>query len=345
MKKLFTFLAATFVITTLHAKIVYLNNNLESPIISENVFINWSDAYAAVSDGDTIYVTGSNINYGDVTIDKPLTLIGPGYYLDQKMETQINKRPANFGGIILASGSNNSKIVGIVCPSGGSYEGIFLDDGIDNITIESCFIPRIDIEDDDGTVYNNIQIKKCYIWRAGLQSGTGSYDNGICTNLVFSNNLVVGTMRVPGGSDGVIIHNLFMDNNLYFGSDSNLEISNNIYLNEDEDDFTIQPLPDVSVHHNVSLTGAFGNENDNFSAPQSTLFISGSDVPDTDAQYQLSENSPAKGAGTDGTDIGPFGGPDPYRLSGLPNLPNIYELSTGGFVSGDEMSVQIKIKQ
>jgi hypothetical protein len=59
----------------------------------------------------------------------------------------------------------------------------------------------------------------------------------------------------------------------------------------------------------------------------------------------LSENSPAKGAGSNGTDIGPFGGPDPYRLSGLPNLPNIYELSSGGLVTGDELPVQIKIKQ
>jgi len=52
-----------------------------------------------------------------------------------------------------------------------------------------------------------------------------------------------------------------------------------------------------------------------------------------------------KGKGTNGSDIGPFGGPDPYRLSGLPNLPNIYELSTTGLVSGDKLPVHIKIKQ
>ena len=43
--------------------------------------------------------------------------------------------------------------------------------------------------------------------------------------------------------------------------------------------------------------------------------------------------------------MGPFGGPDPYRLSGLPYLPNIYELVTGGLISGDELPVRIKIKQ
>ncbi len=79
-------------------------------------------------------------------------------------------------------------------------------------------------------------------------------------------------------------------------------------------------------------------------APQSTLFTTDENAT-TDGQYMLSENSPAKGAGSNGSDIGPFGGPDPYRLSGLPNLPNIYELSTVGLVSGDELPVTIKIKQ
>jgi len=168
--------------------------------------------------------------------------------------------------------------------------------------------------------------------------------NGIATDLVISNNIIRGSFYLNTGSTGIIANNLLLNNYFWVGSSSSFEIYNNIYLNVNEDDFTIQPMPDASVHHNISLTGAFGDNNDNFTAPQSTLFVSDENAS-TDGQYMLSEDSPAKGAGTNGTDIGPFGGPDPYRLSGLPNLPNIYELSTGGFVSGDEMSVQIKIKQ
>ncbi len=344
MKTLFTFLATTFLITTLQAKIVYLNNELEQPNISENLYTNWSDTYAAVSDGDTIYVAGSNNSYGDVDIDKPLVIIGPGYYLDKRTTTQINKRSAVFGEINFINGSDNSKLVGISVISTNVYDGIFLYADVDNISINSCFIPRIHIRNENGFIYENIQVKKCFLWYSGLTSSTNVYHDGICSNLVFSNNIVNGTMRIPVGSDGIFTYNLFMSNNLFFGNTSSLDISNNIYLNENENEFTIQPLPDASVHHNISLTGAFGNDNDNFTAPQSTLFVSNENAS-SDGMHMLSENSPAKGAGSNGTDIGPLGGPDPYRLSGLPNLPNIYELSTGGLVSGDELPVRIKIKQ
>jgi hypothetical protein len=342
MKTFFTFFAVTILAMTLQAKVVYLNNNLEEPNISENLYTNWADAYAAVSDGDTIYVVGSNFSHGNVTIDKPVTVIGPGYFLDENDGTQINKKMALFSRINLVAGSDNSTITGITI-NVSNYTGVYIADAINDITVENCYIRVVNIDNLDGTVYNNIQIKKCFIWGNGLQSRINNHQ-GICTNIIFTNNIVTGEIYLPDGSDGIFSNNLFYSNNLYFGASSSLEISNNIYINENSDNFTIQPLPDASVHNNISITGAFGNENDNFSAPQSTLFNTDENAT-SDGMYMLSENSPAKGAGSNGTDIGPFGGPDPYRLSGLPNLPNIYELSTGGLVAGDELPVRIKIKQ
>lgn len=341
MKKLFTFLAATCLIATLHAKIVYLNSELEEPNISENLYTKWSDAYAAVSDGDTIYVAGSTFNYGDIELDKGIFIIGPGYFLNENVHTQFSKKIAKVGWIYLRSGSEGSHIRGLTMMNWTSE--IIISNNVSDIIIESCYVPKIEFASGNGSVNNNIQIRKCYVYdsRSFVYNDT---QNGFLNNAVISNNIVVGNVSVPDGSNGVISNNLFISNRLYLGSSSSFEFTNNIYLNENEDRFTIQPLPDASVSNNISLTGAFGNDNDNFSAPQSTLFVSDENAS-TDGQYMLSEDSPAKGAGTNGTDIGPFGGPDPYRLSGLPNLPNIYELSTGGFVSGDELSVQIKIKQ
>jgi len=340
MKTLFTFLTATCLITTLHAKIVYLNNELEEPNISENLYTNWSDAYAAVSGGDTIYVIGSNFPYGDILIEKKLTLIGPGFFLEENHRTQINKKHAMFNSIGFDTGSDGAKLHGISLKR--SIYGIDFKNPVNNITIENCLITDIDFSIYNEYVYDNITIKKCYIY-SSLDINSNRY-NGIVKNFVLSNNIINEGTFINDGSNGIISDNLFIGNRLELGTSSSFEFTNNIYLNENENDFTIQPLPDASVSNNISLTGAFGDENDNFSAPQSTLFVDDENTS-TDGQYMLSENSPAKGAGTDGTDIGPFDGPDPYRLSGLPNLPNIYELSTGGFVSGDEMSVQIKIKQ
>lgn len=339
MKTLFTLFIALFLFASVDAKIVYLNNNLEKPDISENLYINWADAYAAVSAGDTIYVVGSNFHHGTITINKPIVILGPGYFLNENVQTQINKKSAMFSRIYLVSGSNGTTLKGLSITSGYN-QGININDQVSDIVITNTIFNYIAFATASGTVHDNILIHKCYF--GGLSH---SYNQtGIITNLIVTNNVITGAVSIENGSTGTIAHNLFLHNTLTIGTSSSFNFFNNIYLNKDQNSFTIQPLPDASVHHNISLTGAFGSDNNNFTAPQSTLFNTDENAS-TDGQYMLSENSPAKGAGSNGTDIGPFGGPDPYRLSGLPNLPNIYELSTGGLVSGDELPVRIKIKQ
>lgn len=58
---------------------------------------------------------------------------------------------------------------------------------------------------------------------------------------------------------------------------------------------------------------------------QSTIFV-GSTNNSTDGQWQLLANSPAKSAGSDGSDCGMFGGATPYQLSGLPPIPVVYDI-------------------
>jgi len=141
MKTLFTFFAATFLITTLHAKIVYLNNELEEPIISENLYTNWSDAYAAVSKGDTIYVAGSNFGYGDIELDKTVYIYGPGYFLDENLNTQVNKKIAKFSWIYLNNGAEGTHIQGLTMMNRTSE--IIIRNNVDDIIIEGCYIPKI----------------------------------------------------------------------------------------------------------------------------------------------------------------------------------------------------------
>lgn len=64
-----------------------------------------------------------------------------------------------------------------------------------------------------------------------------------------------------------------------------------------------------------------------------------------DARNQLAPNSPARGAGEYGTDCGAFGGDDPYVLSGIPDIPIIYQLSVPSQVPQNRvLNVQIKAK-
>ncbi len=341
MKNLLAITVVILFAWSANAKIVYLNNNLPEANIGENLFITWTDAYAACSPGDTIYVIGSNFSHGSVTISKHINIVGPGYFLNENLQTQVNKKTAIFGTITFAAGSEGSFLSG-VSASSSSTSDISFNSGVDNITVTNCLVrDDLYLQKGTGTVNQNITVAKCFL-NGGITRTSTS--NGIYTNLVISNNIIGSGVAIPDGSTGIFSHNLCLGNTLRLGISSSFEVVNNIYLNTNSDYFTIQPLPDAAVHHNISITGVFGSENDNFTAPEGSLFIGGTNAS-TDGQYQLGNGSPAEGAGSGGVDIGPFGGSDPYRLSGLPNLPNIYELSTGGFVTGDSLPVRIKVKQ
>ena len=65
----------------------------------------------------------------------------------------------------------------------------------------------------------------------------------------------------------------------------------------------------------------------------------------TDGQWQLKAGSVAIGAALDGGECGVFGGSNPYRLSGMPAGPYIYDATiptSGSATSG--LPVQIKIR-
>ncbi len=87
----------------------------------------------------------------------------------------------------------------------------------------------------------------------------------------------------------------------------------------------------------------FGATNGNQqNVDMATVFIG---TGSTDGKWQLKGGSPAIGTGTGGQDIGAFGGPSPYVLSGIPPIPTIYDVvapTVGTQQSG--LPVRIKAK-
>ena len=342
MKKLLTVLLVAALAVSAQAKIVYLNNNVQKDA-SKNLFNNMTDAYAAcTTPGDTIYVEGSVHGYGSLNISKKITLIGPGFLLTENSQTHVNKTVAYFNDLNLNSGSEGTLIKSLVISEYGAWISIFTD----NITIENCyFVNGITLSKNKDANLFNIIVRGCYFHSTDANIGYGWGYDGIIDNLVFSNNILNGEFHLPSGSKGIISNNLFKSDVFKPKTTSAIEIINNIFLGDNPDEISMQPLPNSAVSHNLSISNLFGSDNNNLEfVTESTIFI-GSEGNSTDGQYQLAASSPARNAGKNGVDIGPFGGPEPYRLSGLPFLPNIYEISTGGFVVGDRLPVHIKIKQ
>ena len=68
---------------------------------------------SSVLAGDTVYLEGSTINYGDANINKKLIIVGPGFFLGENDSTQANKVPAIISTLNMNPGSEGSVITGV----------------------------------------------------------------------------------------------------------------------------------------------------------------------------------------------------------------------------------------
>jgi hypothetical protein len=156
-------------------------------------------------------------------------------------------------------------------------------------------------------------------------------------NLQITNCIITNTVNIPG-----IINGLFRNNiTLAAVTLSNTYITNN-YLGNFSFSLT---FVNCTVKYNISpnnnLPAGNGNQ---VNVPMTNVFTS---TGSSDARYQLKAGSPAIAAGEpiNGVtpDIGPFGTPDPYRLSGIPPIPTIYALSVPTSVPSSATTMTITV--
>jgi len=112
MKKQITLLTvlAMFFALNSTATVWRVNNNPGVDADFNNLQTAINDA--AVQAFDTLYVEGSSTSYGDIDIDKPLVLIGTGYFLNENDTTQANKFPSKITTVDFNNGSAGSVLKG-----------------------------------------------------------------------------------------------------------------------------------------------------------------------------------------------------------------------------------------
>ena len=94
MKKKIVFLAALCFTMGAYANILRVNN-----VDSSAPYASIAAAVAAAADGDTIMVDGTSVDYDDVTINKRLVVIGPGYWLRKNEIATEAAQDATIGAI------------------------------------------------------------------------------------------------------------------------------------------------------------------------------------------------------------------------------------------------------
>jgi len=318
------------------AKIWRVNNNIG--VAADFTNVNSAVNNASVLNGDTIHVEPSATIYTDVTLSKRLVFIGNGYFLSgagANAGLQYNTESSTITFINFYSGSEGSEFYGISFVSPYSYAfGNQIGGTSLNLLFEKCYLYNPYFFAGVSSEYRDLTFRKCYLVTVGIFQGNPS----ILENIVFENNLLhgfYGSFNVVAtdiaSSNNIIIRN----NTLHTGGTLNATkayIANNL-INSGSCSFN-----NCVVENNIFSAAQTGitvgplssNGNNLINVSWSSLFVvSGS----SDGSYQLGVGSPAIGGGVDISgykpDCGAFGGPDPYKLSGIPAVPSIYALSLG----------------
>lgn len=286
-------------------------------------------AHDAAQAGDTLYVTASATGYGTLSIDRTITVIGGGY--DQGGPT------TNIGQIYLTSGSDGSKIMSL-------YAQIYLtiDGGISDILIERV---NGSVSNNGGFAVNGVVIKHCVLSTLGMNSSW--------TNVLITNNLISGQVGGSYSPSVLISNNVFastignyffydmgyalLSNNIFYGSPIASAVSNCTFSNNLSYQTTDDNLP-PTAGNNVGTGNLVGVD---------PLFVN---VPDAQCawtyDYHLQASSPGHNAGTDGTDIGLYGGSAPLNVpfGGTPRLPQVtqFDLLNSTIGQGGTINVQVQ---
>lgn len=334
------------------------DNNLNAPA-GANVFASLQDAVDAAVDGDIIQVTPSPDDYGNVTINRRLTVYGIGLDPDRDMPYRSEVGRITFGHNVLFQ-TDSTVVTGLVVAgvtfSGGS--GVTLSD----IVIEGCRITST-IGVNSGSV-DNLRIRDCLI-SAGSRPSINFL--GDASNLLITNNILYNLSTYLGGGAISADNHAVISNNIFIASTNSSRsafltardciVANNIFYgvrpgsgsgserNEYHNNLTFGTSVDDLPPAGTGNTGA-----DNLVGVNPLLEnfpLDGSNTFDFAYDFRLQAGSPAIGAGSDGTDIGIFGGSSPFDTLPrvLPSLPFIEEFNASNVVrQGGNLNVTVKAK-
>lgn len=266
-----------------------------------------NEAITDASSGSVIYLPGGGFQLKDETkITKNLTIIGVSHRVDAD-----NADGATIvgGNIWFNKGSNGSSVMGVYL-SGDVNIGE--DEAVSNILVRTCNINSVQVKQEK---CNGIAVNQCYIRN----------NSNLGNNNAKITNCVLHSLQYVNG--GVIDHNIVIANSNYvygntwhrncFCGINNATVTNNTLIDWYED---IMYAGSNCLVSNNMLRGDWGEDCESVEDWAEVLGdISKGISPASDFSLQ---GEKGKGAATDGTDIGIYGGTgfDKYALAPIPRI-------------------------
>jgi len=343
MKKIILFVFLLSIISLSQATIINVDNSANRPSGYQK---NLQAAVSNATAGDTIYVYPSNTSYGTINIKKKLHLFGFGYdgstgsvtkvdylYLDTATTPSSNPSGTTIQGFTFAYNLNCSKpnITDIVVAGNYFnyyYSSIVLKTNCSGWLITNNFIyGEINLQNNTSIIISNNVFK----------GNSNGIENSNSATVVISNNLFMQWQYFYEVDNATIANNIFICNgNSYTGNRmANNIFSNNIsYCSSASNTYTLPPLGN---------TGSGNKQN------QDPAFVTGTinSTYDISLDYHLQSTSPAKNAGTDGTDIGQYGGNSPFVWGDALTIPKVTQMIIKNPIinQGTNINVNVKAKK
>lgn len=278
---------SSLLVFQMHARILRVNN---TPGVTAE-YSTLDAAYKAAVDGDTIYLEGSSDPYlgyaKDLTINKSLTIVGPGYWLVENGITGYGTSPAymeNLSSLVITK--ENVVLKGLVASK--------IEIQVSNVIVTRCRTAEIRMKE-----VSNVILHQNYI-AGGINGGS----NG-SSNLSITNNIITGNISSIKSSTISYNHiRCYIIDYIYSSTFKNNMVNMT---------YTGGYVPDKTCTFDSS----------NFNGDWDLQCEGGDTEFKVDKHYKLLATSALMTAGSDGKQIGAFGGNDPYVLAGVPNVPLI----------------------
>lgn len=319
-----------FSVSLSQARIIRVNNNAG---ISAD-FASLQQAIDSATAGDTIYIEPSSTSYGTITLNKRLNLYGPGYFLAENSGQQANVNTSKIDFLTINGSSAFSSITGLQINQ-------YIDLYVGNIAITRCYFTSTSFcFYFSGTTSNtNVLIAQNFM------NGTVVHSGGTQTYTVFfRNNYIAGNLSLEPSIVCDFTNNVL-------GASSSSGVQNSIFVNNIFFTTSTAYNPGLATYNNGFEHNIFRNNTTsvdttaagagNYTGVNTNNVFQGNTNNSTDGSLRIIPGSIADGNGKEipagtPTDIGMFGGPNPYKLSGVPAIPTIYDLvvptsnTTGG---------------
>jgi hypothetical protein len=319
--------------------------------LGTNMYRTLQAAHDAATAGDIIYVQSSyqGASYGDLTSIKRLHIIGNGYSIEENKDLLGANAPYNTGSSVVDNITVNFGTDGII--EGLKVNAIYAKA---KVIIRRCEIGILELIKLSATQ----DASNSSVSHSNILSFSLFNHSGITTlnNITIANNIILGT--ISGQFDNasvisnVVIRNNYIANGINFMT--NVQLQSNIMRSVGDYranlvDYT-HSCPNKVGSNNVCIDKPCDVGSNNVNGPLEILLFgyANGGYPTIPRHHILSNDSPAKGAGLGGVDAGPFGTADPFRLSGLPAIPQITsyssQISNSIYTSSTPMNVTISVK-